>query len=65
MDNPIHMNKDKRPAIPTRNKLAIHTRNLHYLKVHMAMEATELMVRAVEVFQEPPPKLTPPFCRER
>lgn len=66
MDNPIHMNKDKVPAIPMLNKLATHTQSLHHHKAHTATGAVELMVRAVQIPQEPlPPQLTVRSCRER
>lgn len=55
MDNLIHMNKDKVPAIPMLNKLATHTQSLHHHKAHTATGAVELMVRAVQIPQEPPP----------
>lgn len=53
MDIPIHMNKDKVPAIPMLNKLATHTQILHHHKVQTPTGAVELMVRAVQISQDP------------
>lgn len=55
MDNPIHMNKYKVPAIPMLNKLATRTQSLHHHKAHTATGAVELMVRAVQISQDPLP----------